>query len=240
MTEVLQIMASRSRDSQKLTPSPFPTTNWTVIQNFGHQKQVLSELYQKYWQPLCSYLRYRGYNQEIAQDLVQGFFADKVLGQELVGKSDRSRGKFRNFLLTSLKHYIIDVNRRLKPSVDFELEPEESSRAKDAEAQFLRSWAEQLLQEVLDELRDEYFRNNKGTHWELFRTWLVESDLDQANIHMKDLCTRLNIPSSEKAYNMIASVKGRFRIIMRRRLHTQSGSQTDIDDEIRSYINLFS
>jgi len=233
-------MNSQHPDSQKLTPSPFPSTNWTVIQNFGHQKRVLSELYQKYWLPLCSYLRYRGYNQEIAQDLVQGFFVDKILEQELVKKSDRTRGKFRNFLLISLKHYIIDINRRQKRKPNLDIEEKTPDKAKDAEAQYLQSWAELLLQEVLDELRDECFRNQKKTHWELFQTWLVEPDPDNAELPMKEFCTRFDIPNREKAYNMIASIKGRFRIIMRRRLQNQLGSEANIDEEIRSFINLFS
>jgi len=77
----------------------FPVTEWTRILDPGARKAMLDELCAKYWKPLYSYLRCRGYANEQAKDLVQGFFTEKVIDQELVRSADRDKGKFRNFLL---------------------------------------------------------------------------------------------------------------------------------------------
>ena len=58
----------------------FPATEWTKILNPLGRERVYSELYARYWKPLYAYLRGRGFTNDQAKDLVQGFFTDKVLG----------------------------------------------------------------------------------------------------------------------------------------------------------------
>ena len=71
--------------------SRFQTTEWTKIVNSTIGKSILAELYSKYWRPVYSYLRRRGFSNEKAKDLIQGFFSEKVLGQQLLQKADRTR-----------------------------------------------------------------------------------------------------------------------------------------------------
>ena len=53
-------------------------------------------------------MRRRGFDRADAQDLVQGFFVF-LLQSKAYAQTDRNKGKFRSFLLASLKHYLSDV-----------------------------------------------------------------------------------------------------------------------------------
>jgi hypothetical protein len=84
----------------------FPATEWTKILSCPHRKAVLAELCQKYWKPVYCYLRGVGLGNDQAKDLTQGFFTEKVLGQDFAAKADREKGRFRNFLLRAVRNYV--------------------------------------------------------------------------------------------------------------------------------------
>src|SRR5436190_22803005 len=88
----------------------FVTTRWTVVLQAGrksspYSERALSELCQAYWYPLYAYVRRRGHSKEDAEDLTQAFFARFLEKNYLEGLS-AERGKFRAFLLASLKHFL--------------------------------------------------------------------------------------------------------------------------------------
>src|SRR6266480_1777614 len=90
----------------------FASTRWTMVLEAGDSAvassqalSALSELCQIYWRPLYAFLRKHGYRSEDAQDLTQGFFAD-LIETRAYARADREKGRFRSFLLGSLKHFI--------------------------------------------------------------------------------------------------------------------------------------
>jgi len=54
--------------------------------------------------PLYVFLRRRGSTPDAARDTVQGFFA-WILKQNTLARADRQRGRFRTFLIASLKQF---------------------------------------------------------------------------------------------------------------------------------------
>src|SRR3954467_11426631 len=87
----------------------FATTRWSVVLAAGHSsvpgaQDALETLCRAYWYPLYVYVRRQGYSSEDAQDLTQEFFA-RLLEKNSLMKADRDRGKFRTFLLGSLKNF---------------------------------------------------------------------------------------------------------------------------------------
>jgi len=94
------------------TPSgdgQFATTHWSIILAAGDSAAALHEpaldtLCQTYWFPLYAYLRRRGYDSHQAEDYTQGFFAG-ILERKGLQRADPKCGKFRSFLLVSLKFY---------------------------------------------------------------------------------------------------------------------------------------
>jgi len=218
----------------------FPATEWTKILNPPRRESVYSELYSKYWKPLYAYLRGRGFTNDQAKDLVQGFFTDKVLGQQLIQKADRTRGKLRNFLLTAVKNYAIIIQREKSPQQGLDEKIEKPAKNSGPEAEFNRAWADELLQQVLKELETECSRKGKVVHWQLFRQWLLEPDVETDNLRLADIAAGCGIEDSSKAYNMIANVKERFRAILRNHMLDLVDSDEQVDMEIADFINIFS
>src|SRR4026207_533 len=88
----------------------FASTHWSVVTRAGAATTVesmaaLDRLCRQYWQPLYYFVRRRGYNEQDAQDLTQGFFA-RILEKHSIDAADRERGRFRTFLLTALENYL--------------------------------------------------------------------------------------------------------------------------------------
>jgi DNA-directed RNA polymerase specialized sigma24 family protein len=86
----------------------FETTHWSVVLRAAQSElpgshAALADLYRIYWHPLYAFVRRRGYNSEDAQDLTQGFFFS-MLERKSLRQVTRRRGRFRSFLLASLKN----------------------------------------------------------------------------------------------------------------------------------------
>jgi len=217
----------------------FPATEWTWLLNCPQREAVLAELCRKYWKPVYSYLRSMGLGNEQAKDLTQGFFTDKVLGQDLVQKADREKGRFRSFLLRSVHNYAVSVKRGDKALQSLHPDQEDPRMVDAPEAEFNRAWADQLLHEVLDELEQECRQRDKLTHWRLFQEWILEPEIE-ANRAMNEVCLKHGVADVSTAYHMIENVKRRFRALLRDRLSALAGSEQDIEGEIREFIEVFS
>lgn len=220
--------------------SQFQTTEWTKIVDSTLGKSILAELYAKYWRPVYLYLRRKGFSNDQAKDLIQGFFSEKVLGQQLLQKADRTRGKFRTFLLTSISNYAIDLKRKKRPIKGLDEGLEKSTDIDNPETEFHIAWAKELLQSVLQELEAECRSHDKIIHWEIFRVWLLESNVADGKVNMSVICAKYSIDDVNKAYNMISNIKGRFRKILRRRLRHEVDSDAEVDEEINKFIQIFS
>ena len=136
----------------------------------GRQK-TLEVLCRDYWYPLYAYVRRRADNVHEAQDLVQEFFA-RLLEKNTLAAADPQRGRFRAFLLTSLRNFLSNERakgRTAKRGGDcdtwpLEFESGESRYLREAadnltpERLFERRWAETLLDRVTLRLQDEFWR----------------------------------------------------------------------------------
>ena len=98
------------------TGSGFITTQWTVIGQIRSRetgrRDLVGDLLKKYWKPVYCYLRHKGYDNEQAKDLTQGFFQEVVLGRELIQQADKAKGRFRTFLLFALERHLKSVHRK--------------------------------------------------------------------------------------------------------------------------------
>src|SRR6187401_3462093 len=82
----------------------FATTRWSLVAAARDPaapaaRRALADLCGLYWYPVYAYVRRRG------QDLTQGFFACLLERHDLAA-ADRSRGRFRSFLLAACQHYL--------------------------------------------------------------------------------------------------------------------------------------
>jgi RNA polymerase sigma factor (sigma-70 family) len=132
-------------------------------------KAALAELCRLYWFPLYAFVRRRGYSPSDTQDLVQGFFL-YLLDHKALAEVDPGKGKFRSFLLASIKNYLskeADRARCLKRGGNIEFVPWDTENAEElcqfepadfltAETIFDARWATALLHETMARLGNQY------------------------------------------------------------------------------------
>ncbi len=238
--------------------SSFQTTHWSIIQaaktdDLTRRQTIVGNLMATYWRPVYCYLKRRGYDNEAAKDLTQGFFCEIVFGRGLVHKADREKGRFRTFLLTALDRYVVnvirhDTRRKATPqggivALDFEdlANLQTPQAAATAEQAFHFRWAADLLDQVLSEVREEYCSTGRAAYWEVFRLKVLAPILEDADSPpLAHLCTELGIDDESKAANIIVTVKRRFRAVLKRRLRDLVGSDAEAEDELNDIFQILS
>jgi RNA polymerase sigma-70 factor (ECF subfamily) len=148
-------------------------------------RAALEALCRTYWQSLYSYLRSDGYSPDDAQDLTQGFFL-RLLRTDSLADVSPARGKFRTFLLASLRHYASDDRDRAraqKRGGDQEIITIDVTRAEASflqlpsrelppQAAFDRHWALTVLDEAFRRLRQEYTKSRRAHLFEALSRFL--------------------------------------------------------------------
>jgi RNA polymerase sigma-70 factor (ECF subfamily) len=152
----------------------FATTRWTMVLAAAaagasaSSDEALARLCESYWYPLYAYLRRRGHDADEAQDLTQAFFAH-LLDKRTLRHADPARGKFRSFLLVSLKNFVVNEWERQtarKRGGAVAILPLDFQNAEGRflhepiadgtpESLFDRAWTVTLLDRVLERLRAE-------------------------------------------------------------------------------------
>jgi RNA polymerase sigma-70 factor (ECF subfamily) len=226
----------------------FVTTRWTVVLSAGRKSspqsdRALGELCQTYWYPLYAYVRRQGHTKEDAEDLVQAFFVRFLENNYLEGLS-AERGKFRAFLLASLKHFLAnewDKSRRQKRgggaqhlSLDwqgadkrYQLDsPDPSSPDKT----FDREWALALLERVITRLSDECAAENKAGLFEQARGYLMvgEKAIPYAE-------AARNLKMDEGAIRVaVHRLRKRYRALLRDEIAQTLDDPAQVAEELRS------
>jgi RNA polymerase sigma-70 factor (ECF subfamily) len=234
----------------------FLTTHWSLIeksQSHAEGKSALiGLLLGKYWKPVYCYLRRKGYDNEQAKDLTQGFFHEVVLGRGLIQKADQSKGRFRSYLLLALNRYIINVReeetarKRIPPdklvSLDM-LDPPDlpSSVVESApEEAFNYAWVSALLEQVLDEVHAKCRERDLTLHWQVFYDRSVQPILNGTEpLSMKAICARHGIDGTIRASNMMTTVKRLFQTILRRHVRNSVMSEEDTAEELAQIKRFF-
>lgn len=227
----------------------FPTTQWSLVlaaaegQNPGgrHALDVLCRLY---WRPVYSYVRSTGRDAESARDLTQGFFA-RLLEKGDLRQADRTRGKFRSFLLASVKHFIANewdrarAKRRGGGRIPLSLDLEEAeaeyglslAAPQTPETIFEKQWALALIEHVLARLEEEMGRSKHAQHFPRLKPFLT---LEGGGVSYRDLGRELGL-SEASIKVVIHRMRRRFGALLREEIaHTlHNPSAADVDDEIR-------
>jgi RNA polymerase sigma-70 factor (ECF subfamily) len=174
-----------------MSPSHFATTHWSLVLAARDRAEpgaddALASLCTLYWYPLYAYVRRRGHSADEAHDLTQEFFA-RLLEKDFLAAVDRSKGKFRSFLLAACNHFLANERDRARAKKRGGGRPLLSLDSADAEGRyraepaenltpeklFERRWALALLQQVMTRLRDEFEAKGKGRLFDHLRGFLV-------------------------------------------------------------------
>src|SRR6266567_2261206 len=179
-----------NQDSASVLDQRFTTTHWSVVLMAGQADspqatEALEKLCRTYWYPLYVYVRRQGNSPEDAQDLTQIFFS-RLLEKNYLAKADRDRGKFRTFLLGSLKNFLVNEWKRagrLKRGGDRTFLSFDANTAEERYAgepidetnpanDFERQWAVTLIEQVFATLRREYASADKAQLFEALKVFI--------------------------------------------------------------------
>jgi hypothetical protein len=103
-------MPEPGRAADDAAPRLFVTTHWSAVLAAGGDdsapaKVALETLCGAYWYPIYVFVRRKGHGPDDAQDLTQEFFYHLIRKQD-VRLADRTKGKFRTFLLAMLDSFL--------------------------------------------------------------------------------------------------------------------------------------
>jgi RNA polymerase sigma-70 factor (ECF subfamily) len=224
----------------------FPTTHWSLIFRSGDRsspeaRYALTTLCQAYWYPIYALIRRQGYDPADAQDLTQDYFA-RLLEKGVIAAADRRKGRFRTFLRTDCRHFLIDQFRRRRTregetpllSIDagaaegrYRFEPVDGMTP---DRLFARAWAMTLLDRVLALLADEYAATGRSEVFDRLKVTLTQG---KGAVPAATLAAELGTTESA-IYVAVHRLKKRYRDILQEQIAATLDDPSEVDDEIRS------
>ena len=235
----------------------FPSTHWSVVVAAGGSQaepeiaqSALAELCQIYWIPLYGFVRSRGYSMHDAQDLTQSFFA-YLIEHKIYARVDRQKGRFRSFLLASLKNFLADASDReqtLKRGGGQNFLPLHEEQVKEAESLFQnysgtssgdqifdRSWAEALVTAGLQRLASDYKGEAQEKLFSELRVFLagcVGPPPTYAELALRVRMTESTLRSH------VTRLRARYREVLRAEVRRTVDSEAEVNEELRELLRV--
>jgi RNA polymerase sigma-70 factor (ECF subfamily) len=230
----------------------FATTHWSVVLAAGQSDSsegaaAMENLCRLYWFPLYAFVRRQGHPVHDAQDLTQEFFA-RFLAKEYIGRADATRGRFRNFLLACLKHFLAEQWRhagRLKRGGGQALISWDSQTAEERlqsepldlltpEKIYDRRWALTLLEQVLPRLGAEQSAAGKAAAFAQLKDYLWG---EGSGGSYAEMATQLGL--TEGALKVtIHRLRQRFRELLREEVAQTVAATHEVDEELRYLVSV--
>lgn len=231
----------------------FLTTHWTVVRDAGDPdspgyRTALATLCETYWYPLYAYLRRYGCDPHEAEDLTQGFLA-RMLDKEDFRLADPERGKFRSFLMASLRHFTANERKHAKrikrggaaTPVPIDVKDAELHYAQEAvndltpEKLFERSWALNVLEQAVDRLEDEWRSSNKTEQFDALKAYLTPG---AASATYRETAQSLDM--TEGAVKVaVHRLRRAYRAQLRAVIAETVSTENDVEEEIRDLFDAF-
>ena len=224
--------------------SRFNTTQWSVVlgaQGTGDDaRAALESLCRTYRPPVLAYISSRGYRSDVAEDLTQSFF-ERFLERADYAEADPSRGRFRAYLLATIKHFLINTaaeTHRVKRGgriqfesidrrdADGDILPPDGS---NPEQVFEQAWALAVLDAALRRLRKEAQLAGKGALFDQLREFLAEQpdEADYARV-----AAALNLRRNTVAVS-VHRLRQRLRVLVREEVAQTATDRSALDIELR-------
>jgi len=206
----------------------------------GHE--ALESLCRAYWYPLYAFVRRQGNPPQDAADLTQEFFT-RLLEKDWLSDIHREKGRFRDFLLASMKHFLAKQRRRASARkrgglcriVPLDVETAESRyRLEPADPispdqVFERQWALTLLDQVSKTLHEEYARQGKAGLFEALQPYLSGKKGEHPSAALAG-----HLDMTEGAVRVAAHrLRRRYREVLRARIADTVSAPDQVDEEIR-------
>jgi RNA polymerase sigma factor (sigma-70 family) len=231
----------------------FATTRWSMVlagsqfeSGDREAREALAELCRIYWRPTFSFVCRRGFSHEDAEDLTQDFFAMIMEGGWLQ-HAERSRGRFRSFLLKSLQNFLGHAAERkgatkrgggltfvswddwMAQAPSEAMVCEEALDSTSPERVFDQRWATTVVEQALRRLREEC--EAKG-RLRLFETLSDYLSSEREEISYAKVAASLAV-SEAMVKKQLHNLRQRYRWLLRDEVAQTVDDPVEIDDEIR-------
>jgi RNA polymerase sigma factor (sigma-70 family) len=215
----------------------------------GQSQEALTELCRIYWYPLYAYLRRNGQSPQDAEDLTQSFF-EQLLAHERLERVGREKGRFRSFLLASMRNHLCDhwdkarAQKRGGGATIISLDVSEAEKRYaaepgaplDPERIFERRWALTLLDRVLGRLETEFASSGKKEKFDQLHGCLLG---DPAADTYAQIGERIGM--SEGAVKVaVLRLRQRYRELFRIEIAETVGAEDEIEEEMRHVFTVLS
>jgi RNA polymerase sigma-70 factor (ECF subfamily) len=232
----------------------FQTTQWSQVLAAGqggetHGRSALESLCEAYWYPLYAYVRRQGNDPDAARDLTQAFFGH-LLESDMLAVADPGRGRFRSFLLTSMKNFLSherDKEAALKRgggAVTISLDPQDAESRYDLEpvgdsppdVLFERRWALTLMERAMSVLEAESKAGGSPERFEYLKRYLTGSP-DQ--VPYSEAAEALGI--SEGTFRVaVHRIRQRYGELLRDEITNTVATDTEVDEELKHLLTVVS
>lgn len=225
----------------------FPTTQWNRVLEARDgsdtdAREALETLCQTYWHPLFVFVRRHGADPDAARDLVQAYFAE-LLEKGFLKDVTPERGRFRSFLLASMKHFLSHQRERaqaLKRGGGAEMiSLDETTRDLVAgpdltpEQIFERQWALTVLDHVLERLRADAHVSGTEAQFEALKPYLT----GEGRTSYQEVARRLGMTEGT-VRAAVLRLRKRFGRELRSQIAETVVNPDDVDDEIRHMLTV--
>jgi DNA-directed RNA polymerase specialized sigma24 family protein len=215
----------------------FPPTQWDLIERAAAgDRQALGALYQLYRPPLRLYLLHKlRVADHDADEFLQAFIVEKVLIKNCIAAARRERGKFRNFLLTSLINYVVSDLRKRRPA-DVSLDdPDVQEIAAGRDGPIIdEAWGRTLIAETLRRVQTDYEESGRLRFWQLFEARIVRPILhDEVPLEYTVAIERFGFRSPQEAFNAVADAKRKFKAKLEDVIGEYGETRQELRTEIR-------
>ena len=214
----------------------FLTTHWSLVLSAADQSEVsLEALCKQYWQPIYAVARRQGHEIEAAKDLTQSFFS-KLLAKGWLASAEESKGRFRTFLVTAFKRYLINEWHRENTTkrgggIHFSEFDTTTSKPLSASEQnlspeklFDRRWALTLLDVAIVQLEKE-----SGPDFQILKDSLTagRGDIDYSALAQ-------SLDTTEGAARVaVHRLRKRYRALIREEVTQTLSSESEVDNELQ-------
>lgn len=231
----------------------FATTHWSVVLKAGDvpgddSSRALDALCRAYWYPLYAYIRRLGHSPHDAQDFTQSYFA-YLLEKRLLTKANPEAGRFRSFLLGSLKNFMANEWRKQSArkrgasrTISFDatdaeeryaIEPVEQA---NPQALYEQAWAVTVLDQAMKLLEAEYAAAGKQELLNRLLPCLQGDRLDTTYA-----AAGLALGCSEGAIKVaVHRLRQRYRELLRSAVANTVADPLEVDTELRHLMDVLS
>jgi len=215
------------------TPT-WPTTHWPDVraagESVGIDAERLNALLLRYSTPLRAFLlsAFPALDSQ-HEELLQDFMLDRVLKADWLKRASRDKGKFRDYLKTSLRNFVRDRLRAQKakpPPLALEDLPEDllaEQRASEAfDVALLRELLAETLRRMEADCRDPAKDQPRRGHiWQMFGVRILQPLFeDVPALPYEQLVQRFGLRSPRDASNLLLSGKRIFKSHWRKVIET--------------------